>query len=150
MIRRMAHGWQVMLADLSLILFITTAASLVAQEDAGGSLAEGSSEIAGAAVETPVIGVFRAGGETSLANWLQTRATDAREALTIEAHYTGGGRDAALTAAGALAQEAEDAGFRARIVVQPGARDEALALFAFEGDPALARPLHRAGALADD
>ncbi len=143
MTRRSGQGWQVMLADLSLILFITTASSLVAAEDP----APKSEARTAALVETdaPPAGVFRAGDGASLTDWLATRGTDPREQLTIMAHYRASGRSAALTRAGALASEAEAAGQPARIVVERGDRDEVLALFAFTNVSAVAQDLRERG-----
>lgn len=136
---KLAQGWQVMLADLSLILFLTTAASLASQDrPAPGTADAVRPALAGESVPA---GVFRAGGETRLGDWLAKRATDPRESLTIHARYAPGAREAAIARAAELAAQAAAAGHEARIIVEPGARDEALALFAFTGETPMAQDL---------
>jgi len=139
---KLAQGWQVMLADLSLILFLSTAAALETRDPAD-PVPPSAVTAAGMVQEsTTPVAVFRAGGETQLADWLQSRGADPREQLTVLARYTDGRQDEAVRTAQALATVASAQGLKARIVIEPGADDEAMALFAFTAeDQQLARKL---------
>jgi hypothetical protein len=125
MIARAGSGWQYLLADLSLILFMITAAALSQAEDAARTPA--SAPVA-AAREAPrpspqgeALAVYRAEpGAPPLAEWLGAQSADARQQLTIVARFAPGRQGEALAEAGALAREAGEMGLRARIVVEPG------------------------------
>ncbi|MCP9221232.1 hypothetical protein MKP08_00515 [Erythrobacter sp. LQ02-29] len=135
MIPRLTSGWQIMLADLSLILFIVTAAAI--DTDAAPTPAQGL------AARAEPVAVFRPTGETDLTSWLAERPTDPREQLTIVARYGAGGLDRTRAQAEALARQADAAGLAPRIVIEPGEADDVAAVFAF--DPAVARNLQRSG-----
>jgi len=138
---KLAQGWQVMLADLSLILFLSTAAALDAR-DASDPAPAAVTAAALAQESAAPVGVYRAGGETQFSDWLASRGADPREQLTVLARHTDGGRDRAIRTSQALATVAAARGVEARIIVEPGAEDEVLALFAFTAeDPQMARKL---------
>jgi len=152
MIARMAStGWQTILADLSLILFMVTASALANAPD-GPLGPEGDPHPAArhvpppAATPKPVpgiaplihaepVGVWRNGaGAPPLGQWLHDVARDPRLRLAITVHYAPGGRKAALaqalrldTAAGKLAGDA-------RIVVEPGLPAGASAELGYDAD----------------
>jgi hypothetical protein len=143
MIARAGSGWQYILADLSLILFMVTAAALASADDphpvlppppAGRPLSPEGAPLA----------LYRAApGAPPLAEWLREQSADPRQQLTIVAQYGAGDQAAALGRAEALAREAGAAGARARIVVEPG-EGGATAALAFD-TPArtVASPLAR-------
>ncbi|WP_159980415.1 MULTISPECIES: hypothetical protein [unclassified Novosphingobium] len=120
-----SFGWQTSLADLSLILFMLSAASLQnrpaeqAKADAHPSAQSEPLAVYHAAADAPPLGV-----------WLEQQAADPRQQLTITARYGAapGAREAALTQAARLLAEAGAQGRAARIVVEPGAGPARVAL----------------------
>jgi hypothetical protein len=125
---RASVGWQTALADLSLILFMVTAAA-VSQHPPTALAKAGKSKSSPAAAPSPSpqsepLAVYiDAPGAPPLDQWLAQQALDPRQQLTVTAHY-GAGSDAqarALAVATRLVREAGKAGHSARIVVEPGA-----------------------------
>lgn len=111
MIVRAGSGWQTVLADLSLILFMTTAAAL---GDAPVELPPGAAPPARDSLPalTQPIAVWTAGqGAPPLDDWLRQSAIDPRLQLTILAPQTAASDALALAAA---------AGRPARLVLEPG------------------------------
>jgi hypothetical protein len=121
MITRTGSDWQTLLADLSIILFMVTAATLSPAKD--GTQAKG-----GAATQTPSasprsepLAVYRAGSTAPpLGQWLAAQSPDSRQQLSIVAHYAPGQQRASLAEAGMLLAQAGTAGISARLVVEPG------------------------------
>lgn len=129
MIAREAQSWQLLLADLSLILFIVTAAGLAAQDQGGAAQISAPPE--------PVAYYRGTGSGDALAQWLAAYEADPRERLTILIRYAPGQIDAALTRAQVLSAQTKGA----RISLEEGQGNEVLASFAFEGETTLARSL---------
>lgn len=146
---RESTGWQTALADLSLILFMVTAAA-VGQQPLHAVAREGRDkrEAAVAADGSPALSpqseplavYVDAPGVPPLAGWLAEQAVDPRQQLTITAHYGSapGAQEHALAAAIRLADEAGKAGRTARLVVEPGAGPPRVAI-AFDSPDAPAR-----------
>ncbi len=136
-------GWQTLLADLSLILFMVTAAAMAANSGhrpAARNLAKRPSD--------PTLGeplaLWRAGGSQTLGRWLAAEQPDARQQLTITAHYRTGAAARALAATQVLVSEAGTMGKDARIVVAPAADghgEETVASLAYDRAPSVARDL---------
>ena len=139
---RFGQSWQIMLADLSLILFIATAAALDAPEPERPIAAPTAMLASGIVEETEPVAVFRADSGSDFAAWLAGHGADPRERLTIQSRYVPGNRDSAFAAAEAYRLIAENAGYDSRLVIEPGASDETFAMFAFYHDPQMARELH--------
>ena len=117
MIAQAGSGWQTLLADLSIILFMVTAGAL-AQSGEGAE--------AQASPRAEPLAVWRSGADAPrLANWLAGQASDSRQQLSIIAHYLPeagpGGQQAALAQASMLLADAGASGKLARLVVEPGA-----------------------------
>ena len=130
---RASHGWQVILADLSLILFIVIASAFAAGDHSG----EGPPhELLAEATEvwTPASG-------KSLPTWLAARAGDPRETVTITARYEGDNPEAAAQSAFALLDQARAAGFLPRTVVEQGPTDELFASVSFTRGGGMAQAL---------
>ena len=134
-------GWQTIIADLSLILFMVTSAAMVNAPDPAevpdtAEMVQGALPAQGAP-----LGVYRAGeGGPPLSHWLAMQAPDDRPRLTVIARYpTGdGGMEQASAAAMKLAGEASQAGVAARIVLEPlnpasNGAVEVTAVLAFDG-----------------
>ncbi|MEM6585031.1 MAG: hypothetical protein AAF692_04695 [Pseudomonadota bacterium] len=136
---RNTNSWQLILADLALILFLVSAAALtsgrgvegleeqtIAQEDAvtPHSLA-------------PAQALYRAGpGLPSLAEWLERQPRDPRATLTIVAQHTDGKEEDAWSQARRMAATASALGVRSRVVIQEGSSDAVHASLGYD-QPAL-------------
>jgi hypothetical protein len=123
MIVRAGTGWQTLMADLSIILFMVTAAAL---SQAGPGKTAQAATPAGLAPSQrgEPIAVYRSGnGAPPLAQWLDTQPRDERQMLTVVATYLPGKQADALTRATAFAQDAFSRGVLTRVVVEPGLGD---------------------------
>jgi hypothetical protein len=124
--RRLDLGWQVILADLALILFLLALSALPAAE-AESRAGPARPEIA------PAQALFRPlPGGPSLAQWLAAQPRDPRAALTIFASHTPAGAHEAWARAAALAAEARASGVRVRTISSPGEEDDLHASLAYD------------------
>ena len=114
---RAAHGWQTSLADLSLILFMATAAAVSQQPEKPTSRA---AAVAPSPQAEPLSVYVAAPDAPPLAQWLRDQAVDPRQQLTITARYAPGAQARALAEAADLAARAGALGRAARVVVEPG------------------------------
>jgi len=108
-------GWPIMLADLSLILFVATAVQ--------ASHSAAKAEKAGAApAGAGVAQAFYAAepGAPSLSSWIAEQGLGDEAQVTILSTYRPGGAVEAVGQAKALAREAEAAGREPRVMVEPG------------------------------
>ncbi len=124
------NGWQLILADLALILFLLAVAALsgVASKPLAGELTE-TPEPATA----PSQALYRKGpGMPSLAQWLSTQPRDPRAALTIYATYEAGTGGQAMAQTQVLSREAIQAGHSPRIIVEPGEVSDVFVSLAFD------------------
>ena len=132
---RAGTGWQTLFADLSIILFMVTAAAVAPAGEAASATAAPSERSA-------PLAVYRAEpGAPPLGEWLAGQSADSRQQLSIVAHYAPGGQEAALATAKALLHQAGAAGLRARLVVEPGAGGITAALAFDAPDTPLAQDL---------
>lgn len=108
-------SWPIMLADLSLILFVATAV----QASHSAAKAERAGDApAGAGVAQAF---YSAGpGAPPLSNWITEQRLGDEAQVTILSTYRPGGAVEALAQAQALAREAESAGREPRVLVEPG------------------------------
>lgn len=137
---RNSAGWQVILADLALILFLLTAAAL----SEGGGAGPGAGAARGgptgaeplradAEVIAPAQSLYRAGpGLPSFAEWIAEQPRDPRAALTIVAQHRPGEATPAWRQARAMANSAAAAGVRARVIIREGEVDEIHASLAYD------------------
>ena len=151
-------GWQTILADLSLILFMVTASALANSSD--GPLGNegvvparpkpaaqvGPAPILQAPRAEPVAVWRPAAGAPALSQWLAALAGDPRLQLTITVHYAPGGREGALAEAIRLSRSAGTPGTTARIVVEPGQPAGLSAVVGYDADPASGTQLAHHGA----
>ena len=140
MIARAGSGWQTLLADLSIILFMVTAAALSQAGDGAGGAAPQPSP------RSEPLAVWRGGADAPrLAAWLDGQPRDPRQQLSIVAHYPAeagsAGQQAALAEASVLLADAGAAGRLARLVVEPGADGIAASLAYDLSAPGMARGL---------
>lgn len=143
---RDANGWQLILADLSLILFLVTVAALAeqtgeadAEELAGDARRETQSEneITGgrpAATIAPAQALYRqARGGPTIGQWLAQQPIDPRATLSVIATYRAGAEQEVWVDAQALADQARTAsGVKVRIVIQPGEDRDLYASLAYD------------------
>lgn len=149
MILRPVHGWQVLLADLSLILFITAAATLARTESRRGPYRSAQTAAfprSGDTVAAAVYRVERGDGPDALRAWIADYSPDPRESLDITILYQPGTFGAATDRAGALMRQAQASGQAPRITLEAatprdGHGETVTASFAFSGDAAVAREL---------
>ncbi len=136
---RAGPGWQLILADLALILFLLTLSALPAAEaEVGRKLADRAArekdlrhsykpEIAAAqALFRPV-----AGGP-SLTEWLASQPRDPRATLTVFARHLPGDEAAAWNAAAALADDAQASGVAVRTIITAGRHGDLYASLAYD------------------
>ncbi|MGB7408572.1 MAG: hypothetical protein WA908_08700 [Pontixanthobacter sp.] len=129
---RASTGWQIILADLSLILFIATAAAIRIEP------ARVFDRPSIARIE-PNFSARMTGDH--LHEWLAEYSVDPRERLQIVIDYPPGGLDNAIIDARKVQAMAAEAGHRPRIVLQPNMASNVSASFAFDAPPPLARKL---------
>jgi hypothetical protein len=120
MARSVGTGWQMIIADLSMILFMLTA-SAVARQDSSAQTklapASANRSAAGPAPRSEPVAVWIGGeGAPPLGQWLAQQPRDARQQVTITATYAPGAMQEALAQAQVLAKDAGEA----RILVEPG------------------------------
>lgn len=127
MMVRAGTGWQTLMADLSIILFMVTAAALSqAGPGKAADAAQGKTNVpaAGPSQRGEPIAVYRSGrGAPPLAEWLDTQPRDDRQMLTIVSTYLPGKQAEALARATAFAGDAAARHIQTRVVVEPGAGD---------------------------
>lgn len=136
---RTGHGWQLILADLALILFLLTLSALPAAEaESGRRLADGEAREKDArGLLRPQIGpaqaIFRAvPGGPGLREWLAAQQPDPRTTLTIFATHARGGEAEAWGRAAALAAEARASGAQVRTIITAGEEDDLYASLAYD------------------
>ncbi|WCT76886.1 hypothetical protein [Novosphingobium humi] len=135
-------GWQTMLADLSLILFMVTAAAMADVPDRKPS-APSAAPLAPApatpAISEPLAIWRPAPGGPTLGRWLAEQQADNRQLLSITLRYPPAAQAEALRLAAQMAAGAGGPGARARIVIEPVAAApgvEAVAALAYDKGPA--------------
>lgn len=136
---RAGHGWQLILADLALILFLLTLSALPAAEaESGQRLADReASEREARGLARPQIAaaqaIYRAvPGGPGLGAWLASQQPDPRATLTIFATYRPGDETGAWARAEALAVEARAAGTRVRTIITVGESADLYASLAYD------------------
>jgi len=132
-------GWQLILADLALILFLLTLSALPAAEaESGHRLAERDARDKDArpAVKPEIAAaqaLFRpvAGGPSST-EWLASQPRDPRTTLTVFARYQPGEEAKAWTRAKALASAAQTSGVMVRTIITAGDETDLYASLAYD------------------
>jgi len=142
-----AAGWQTILADLSLILFMVTAAALANAPD--GPTGPFTPALAKSQPHAPAkpqlhvaasprgepVSVWSDGpGVPPLADWLAQQGLDPRLRTTILVRHLSGHGRAALARATALVEAAGPRGASARIVIEEGLADSASVLLAYDAE----------------
>lgn len=136
---RGGHGWQLILADLALILFLLTLSALPAAEaETSRKLSVRAARERSETDETgpdiaPAQALFRpVAGGPALGAWLAAQAPDPRATLTIFVTHTPGGEANAWARAETLAGEARAAGARVRTIISAGKSPDLYASLAYD------------------
>lgn len=138
MTSRSSHSWQLILADLALILFLVTLTALVStspdSDDSSRDKAKPSPYVA------PAQALFRQiEGGPSLSDWLDEQPRDPRAALTIIAQHKGpSDKDQIWQKARAMAGSVEGTGVAVRVVITRADSADIYASLAFD-TPNIAR-----------
>ena len=140
-----SSGWQMILADLALILFLLTLSALPAAEaETGRRLAARAVQEKAAREEDarpqPEIAAAQAlfrpvAGGPSLGAWIKAQDYDPRATLTIFAVHPPGEEAKAWARTEALAAEARAAGARVRTIIAAGKNAEFYASLAYDAEP---------------
>lgn len=143
-------GWQTMLADLSLILFMVTAAAM-AEPTAPASKAQATHpappppppplppkpapDLVDPTRAQPLAIWREVPGGPGIAAWLASQQPDSRQRLTITLRYPPDGQSHAIVNIARLTQEAGAMGQNARVIMEPeaaGTPSEVLASLAYD------------------
>lgn len=122
-----SSGWQVVLADLALILFLVTLAALAA-----GPEGDDRSRIAKPEIAASQALYREVEDGPTLAQWLDQRPADPRATLTILGQHTGGDDAMIWDRAEAMARQARGRGFRVRVVIGEGEVSDLYASLAYD------------------
>lgn len=140
--QRTGNGWQLIIADLALILFLLTLSALPAAEAESGrrlaarAVQEKAARDAALAEVAPAQALFRpVAGGPSLGTWLAAQTPDARATLTIFASHAPGRETQAWARAAALAAEARATGTRVRTIITAGRQSDLYASLAYDALP---------------
>lgn len=131
MILRPVHGWQLILADLSLILFLVTLTALVNsssdEERRPATRPTSDPQVA------PAQALFRhVEGGPDLREWINEQTVDPRATLTIIAQHTDADREKVWRDTRGLAQSVKDTGVPVRVVITKGGRNDVYASLAYD------------------
>lgn len=133
------HGWQIILADLALILFLLTLSALPAAEaESGQRLADNEAreaDVRRAAMPEVAAAqaLYRAvPGGPSLGEWLAAQQPDPRATLTIFATPAKGREAQTWARAEALAAGARAAGLPVRTIITSGDTEDLYASLAYD------------------
>ena len=130
---RAGTGWQYLMTDLSMILFMITAAAVgETPPDPPRSAVQPPAPVAPPALGEPIAVWSGGAGAPPLPQWLAAQPRDPRQRLTIVAP---------LDAAQAALQLAAAARRPARVLLEPGSGGAPFATLTYDQDAALARGL---------
>ncbi|MEL7198164.1 MAG: hypothetical protein AAGL10_07595 [Pseudomonadota bacterium] len=140
MINRIAAGWQLILADLALILFLVTLAALasalqaqVDSKDASIPLTASAQSDRTADTAAPVQALYRpAVGIAPFGEWLSDQPNDPRAQLTIIASYSAQANPETWRRVRAMVSQAAERGIAAKVIITPGTFDDVYASFAYD------------------
>ena len=149
---RTASSWQIILADLALILFLVTAAALAASAGSSPKSADAARQeplalkpashsqpqitpdiASDLAPLAPAQALYRnSNGGVDLAQWLEQQPRDPRASLTIVAQYSAGEEDRLWAKARAMASVATQLDVRSRVIIRPGPTSDIYASLAYD------------------
>jgi len=122
-----SNGWQLVLADLSLILFLVTLTALVNTSSETGESPERATFVA------PSQALFRPTARgPSLAQWLAEQPADPRATLTIIARHSGDDKDLMWDNAQMMAASVAQSGVPVRVIITKGDESDLYASLAYD------------------
>lgn len=126
---KIGTAWQLILADLALILFLLTLSALPDQ----GGVEEGSLSSLGRNEIAPAQSLFiDTGNGRDFEQWAALATHDPRATLTIVANHSDEGRELVWSRAQQLAGVAEQSGFSVRVILRPASQDLVYASLAYD------------------
>ncbi len=139
MIAQPGTSWQIMLADLSIILFLTTFSALARVESAPAKPARPAPAAVAAPAPEPApifaepVAMWRAGeGAPPLDQWLKGQAIDAHMRINVHGGYRPGRRDAVLADAAAISADPALTGRSVRLILEPATADAVTVTLSFD------------------
>ncbi|WP_298307492.1 hypothetical protein [uncultured Erythrobacter sp.] len=127
MMSRENHGWQLVLADLSLILFLVTLTALV------NTSSESTASVTRAPYVAPAQALFRPTLRgPSLPEWLAEQPRDPRSTLTIIAQHRGEDQDVMWQDAQLMAASVAHSDVAVRVVITKGKESDLYASLAYD------------------
>lgn len=134
---RGGHGWQLILADLALILFLLALSALPATESGRKLAARDTPGKQARPAIAPEIAAAQAlyrpiAGGPSLSEWIAAQPRDPRATLTVFVSHRRGEQAAAWAAAKALASDAQSSGVAVRSIITAGVQDDIYASLAYD------------------
>lgn len=123
---RNINSWQLILADLALILFLVTTAGLVDETD---DQAAPPAPVA----DVPAQALYRPRADApAIKDWVTQQNPDPRMTLTLVATHRAGHADQAWNEASTLAQQARGAGVAVRVVMREGTAPDLYASLGYD------------------
>lgn len=127
-----SNGWQLVLADLSLILFLVTLTALVNTSSETGESPEPATFVAPAHIAASQA-LFRPTSRgPSLAQWLAEQPADPRATLTIIARHSGDDKDLMWDNAQMMAASVAQSGVPVRVIITKGDESDLYASLAYD------------------
>lgn len=123
---RLGTGWQTVMADLALILFLVTAQAVREQPAEPRNTTAARPSEGGLAVYRPNSGL-------PLAPWLASTITDDRQLATVLVRHRAENRSAAMEEGAHLLREIESVGFAGRLLIESSSRPETVIMVDFAG-----------------
>lgn len=133
MTMRDAPGWQLILADLALILFLVTVAALTRTAESDEARREREPQSKDGASIAPAQALYRPGATSpTIESWLDSQTIDPRATLSVIATHREGDAEAAWKDAQALASKARARGIPVRVVVMQADQTDLYASLAYD------------------
>lgn len=129
---RGGQGWQLILADLALILFLMTLSALPAGEADHNARAKDKPPIAPTEIAAAQALYRPVAGGPGLATWLADQPRDSRATLTLFVRHRPGGEAAAWDKAQALAKDAQASSVAIRTIITAGQDEDVYASLAYD------------------
>lgn len=123
-------SWQTTMTDLALILFLVVSAAQARPSSEAEQALAGQLQV----IETPSTAVYRPASALTLEEWLAAQERDTRLTATVLVRRSADPGSTALATGNELLSRAESAGWRVRMLVEPGDADDVSVAMAYEGE----------------
>lgn len=136
---RAMSGWQMVTADLALILFIITASAVESGDVLPSVEEEVTAEVQ--ADRQPAIGnpvaIYRSQSDVALSEWLADQDIDPSQTITVWIEFAPDESALQLASAAAILEDIEAAGHEARILATPADTSDLSVVIAHDAPPRL-------------